>query len=1297
MPISEEKLKELAAIEPPKFLERIADFLADLTLRSSSVAVLERAQPVEPIGQAGLSALSLGQRLSERAASVGGHRSIEWLYSLMRPYQIGPYELRQFSMWLVRWHDKLAETEVIRRPADSAEQPPARRSTLAEDGSAPVDLRRTSPRTLRAVAGVSAAGSEIVQVVEPSAGGVRRVRVVRRQAAEPRLEQIPEETPVSSPGKESAATTARREPDVLSRAWRSGHRTEQPPLAAAQEPGVELAPPGARQALTRSLWISNLAMAGAAAGFMMGRSSQTGALVSRIAAPAILGVAGPATTGVMYAPSLAFPLSHPPVSTASWLGAAAPPPTPTEFVPMPGAPIASPMSIITPGQTSGQQGVAMPVVQAVAQQPVLRPGVEAVTSHRGAMRDAFASTRSGGGADQSGTPTGTPQPHPSTASSRPPSPIPGLVAAGLAGFLLGRLTRQGSSRGAVSDDLYVQPVASAGGVQRARVYSRWQPDGVLATMIPPGPGTELARWLPIPSGLPGSRDILPALAGSPAYGRVRPVPSAAAGLSARNVHDPRLGEVTIVAPPLLVASEQSERRGAAVAFDWPSLARGAGELDAAGLKRLQSVLPQGAQAIYPALPKSALPAGAVNLRLAPSLLKPLLTEAYGSQAAGIAGSAAATASGAAFSMPSNMPTLARIVPARRPAGEASGVIAPDSSAPAGALQEAGAGQARRTAMLDFLGVPVRLAPSLGGRPELRDELAVRGVGDQQTTARAIRPHVFNPLRQQLFPGVQTVHAEPDRPAWRRAAPTFGLRDSEPTTVLAPDSRVRKVGADAPLPQVGADRPSGSVHPLSVPAAVVGSGTEGPSPLRRFEPLLQGPLGGSVIGHQPGRTGLGLTGRSVTDVSGPWPQSRVASDVALPSLPTVSTALRDAGSSAGIGLAQRAEEPPFSSRRPRSGTSADPRLLKDAAPLPANLGLSRPLEGHPEGYGDGLDRIATRPTLRAPAPGALDLSAAGGLRTALEASDWSVGLRSAPRVQIPAQPSGQRVAGAALPDRLSPLPEPLTAGVAPRLQIGSAMRTLITKVPSPGDATASRPLPTIADRMGLPALRSAGHSSSVVHIRGGVAGIPVAVPEAVPVPTPILARVGRPGTLPEPAQHQGDRGVVHSEPRQTRFELPSMAAPGLLGVVPVGLGVPIPLPMPGAIEPASSTLAQGTALGDLMPLPVGGMPAPPVPPRASSTVASHAPRRYYAAVDSGPASRNLAVQRAAASAGMAGGPQMPMPSPHRAQRVTADTQRASALASREDGMTANEVHLLANDVWSILRRRLALEADRRGKW
>jgi hypothetical protein len=75
-----------------------------------------------------------------------------------------------------------------------------------------------------------------------------------------------------------------------------------------------------------------------------------------------------------------------------------------------------------------------------------------------------------------------------------------------------------------------------------------------------------------------------------------------------------------------------------------------------------------------------------------------------------------------------------------------------------------------------------------------------------------------------------------------------------------------------------------------------------------------------------------------------------------------------------------------------------------------------------------------------------------------------------------------------------------------------------------------------------------------------------------------------------------------------------------------------------------------------------------------------------------------VQRATSiSAGMAGGPNVPQPSPHRAQRVAADTQRASVLASREDGMNANEVHLLANDVWSILRRRLALEADRRGKW
>jgi hypothetical protein len=214
--------------------------------------------------------------------------------------------------------------------------------------------------------------------------------------------------------------------------------------------------------------------------------------------------------------------------------------------------------------------------------------------------------------------------------------------------------------------------------------------------------------------LPNGRDIF--VGGVPVAGRDRLVarPSIATQ-GPKAPLDPRLGEVTVVAPPMLVASEQSERRGSAVAFDWPVLARGAGELDAAGLKRLQQVLPPGAQAIYPALPKGALPANAVNLRLAPSLLRPLLSQAYGSEAAGIAGSAAAMASGAATTMPANLPSLGRIVPAARPVGAGAGVLGQDSKGPAGALLDAGAGQARRSPMLDFLGVPIRLAPSLGGR------------------------------------------------------------------------------------------------------------------------------------------------------------------------------------------------------------------------------------------------------------------------------------------------------------------------------------------------------------------------------------------------------------------------------------------------------------------------------------------------------------------------------------------------------------------------------------------------------
>jgi hypothetical protein len=89
--------------------------------------------------------------------------------------------------------------------------------------------------------------------------------------------------------------------------------------------------------------------------------------------------------------------------------------------------------------------------------------------------------------------------------------------------------------------------------------------------------------------------------------------------------------------------------------------------------------------------------------------------------------------------------------------------------------------------MDFLGMPVRLAPSLGGKPALADEVAVRGGAGG--SAQTVRPNDFTSLRSKLFPSFHSIHAEPDKHAWEQAAPRFGLRDSKPTTLLAPDARV----------------------------------------------------------------------------------------------------------------------------------------------------------------------------------------------------------------------------------------------------------------------------------------------------------------------------------------------------------------------------------------------------------------------------------------------------------------------------------------------------------------------------
>jgi len=288
-----------------------------------------------------------------------------------------------------------------------------------------------------------------------------------------------------------------------------------------------------------------------------------------------------------------------------------------------------------------------------------------------------------------------------------------------------------------------------------------------------------------------------------APGELPPVLPLAPGTLLEN---PFLGQMTLISPPLRVASEAAEDSGTAVAFNWETLARGQGALDARGLSALRRALPENAQLIYPALPKGQLPAGAVNLRLAQPTVAHLLEAGYGLPAgAGVAARAVSVTEAAIGATPHVMPLAGHIVPGKRPSGRKGSLLPSHSDRPGGELAQVGAGQAKRGGALDFLGLPISLAPSLGGRSDVREAVSSNMVSDK--IAGIVRPNVFGPLRQTLFPSFQSIEAEPDRPAWEKAAPSFGLRDSKPLTVLSPGARAPVITPSSSLPQLGGVSPS----------------------------------------------------------------------------------------------------------------------------------------------------------------------------------------------------------------------------------------------------------------------------------------------------------------------------------------------------------------------------------------------------------------------------------------------------------------------------------------------------------
>ncbi|MFZ4508071.1 MAG: hypothetical protein ACOYON_10300, partial [Fimbriimonas sp.] len=265
---------------------------------------------------------------------------------------------------------------------------------------------------------------------------------------------------------------------------------------------------------------------------------------------------------------------------------------------------------------------------------------------------------------------------------------------------------------------------------------------------------------------------------------------------------PSGGMVTLVAPPVTVASPEAETGGTAVSFPWATLARGMGPLDAGGFARLKEVLPEGSRLIYPALPTPG--AQGVNLPLAPGMVHQLASRGYGMPLAPFQSDRLATmgvANSAFSSIAEALPGA--VLPFRRPTGAVTSVLGETDGE---GLKQAGAGQAARGGALDFLGVPVRLAPSLSGKPELKQEQVAQQVLSDVGGSPAVRPQQFGLMRQQLFPNFQSVTAEPDPVQWKKAAPSFGMRSDKPESILATDARVKVPTPSEAKPQLDLTTP-----------------------------------------------------------------------------------------------------------------------------------------------------------------------------------------------------------------------------------------------------------------------------------------------------------------------------------------------------------------------------------------------------------------------------------------------------------------------------------------------------------
>ncbi len=462
---------------------------------------------------------------------------------------------------------------------------------------------------------------------------------------------------------------------------------------------------------------------------------------------------------------------------------------------------------------------------------------------------------------------------------------------------------------------------------------------------------------------------------------------------------PTFAQVTVLAPPPLVESQDLHGRGAAMEFEWAQLARQAGQMDASGFEQMQALLPPGTQLVYPALPLNRLPLGAVNLNLAPEVAGDLAGRAYGSKSAEIAERSALVAHASTGGTPSAVPLQAAFVPSIPPIGGLMGPAARTAFGPKADGDPLNPDRARPA--LEFMGLKVRLAPQLGAIPDIGSIVALQR--PSTSIPFPIKSEKFGSLKQGLLRSPHDVAVRPDAARWQKEAPRFGL------------SEVRGADASAAEP---AGVPRIKVAPISMPIAGPSPGLISPRALSSFATPAapQPPSPSTIPGPAPRTPPVKLPAVEkqipIPSAGGAVQSSVEAGSKAAPgpatpaapaAVPGVSFGAPAIPSPMSLAVPSLAAAASFSAVAPSSGTPASPSQVP-APQLKPPIGLQRsmtPLQGALSS--PSIDRLPTPSPSSLPGP-----AATPGIGAANEkpGNPPSPGMNlGAPRSGAPPKPGG----------------------------------------------------------------------------------------------------------------------------------------------------------------------------------------------------------------------------------------------------------------------------------------------------